>query len=406
MRKSSPSKSNASHLRQVPSTIWMLGFTSLFADVSTEIVQSVLPVFLVSSLGVNLVTVGLIDGLGEAIASIGKIFSGAISDYIGHRKWLAVSGYGLSAIARPMYPLANSVIGVLMAKLLDKSGKGIRVAPRDALVADCVLPQIRGTAYGLRQGLDTIGAIIGPLIAATVLNSISGSFHVVFWISCIPAAISVLVLALGVKEPNISHAGQRRKFPLGFAELKRLGISFWSLMLVIVMLLLMRFSESFMLLRGENLGLSVASVPLLLAAMNLVAASVSLPFGRLSDRIGRRGLIAAGFGVLVVSHIVFMLAVAPQMVFVGAALWGLHLGITQGVLTALITDVVPSDLRGTAFGAFHLISGLTILVGSLIAGWLWDSFGAPAPFALAACSGVIGIAAFQFLPSSQSSGAV
>ena len=388
----------------LPATVWLLGFTSLFMDASSELIHSLLPLFLVSGLGASVLMVGVIDGLAEATAAVAKIMSGALSDWFGRRKWLAVAGYGLSALTKPLFPLAGGTAEVFVARFFDRLGKGIRSAPRDALVADAVPAGLRGAAYGLRQGLDTVGALIGPLAAVGLMVLFSDDFRAVFWVACVPAALAVLVLAIGVREPRAVRPARRPRFPLHRTELARLGGGFWLLIAVLFLLLLPRFSEAFMLLRAEDAGLGLAWVPLVLAAMNLVAAALSLPVGRLSDRIGRRGLAAAGFAVLVLAHLVLMLASVPALVFLGAGLWGLHLGVTQGVLAALIADLAPVELRGTAFGVFHLASGLAILVGSVGAGWLWAGFGAGTAFGVAAATGTAGLIGFLLLPASRPDG--
>ena len=384
--------------RALPRTVWVLGFTSLFMDASSELVHSLLPLFLVAGLGASVATVGLIDGIAEATASITKIFSGALSDWLGHRKWLAVFGYGLSAVTKPLFPLAGGAAAVLVARFFDRLGKGIRGAPRDALVADVTPPPVRGAAYGLRQGLDTVGAVIGPLLAAALMGLFVDDFRLVFWVACLPAVIAVAILAAGVEEPKVAPA-ERRPFPLRAGELARLGRRFWVFVGVVTVLLLPRFSEAFMLLRGQALGLAAAHVPLIMALMNLVAAALSAPAGRLSDSVGRRGLVLIGFAALVLAQGALAAATTPLLVFLGAALWGVHLGVTQGVLSALVADLAPADLRGTAFGVFHLMSGLAILIGSSAAGWLWDAAGAGAMFAVAAAVSLLGVLAFLALPA-------
>lgn len=388
----------AGGFRALPRTVWLLGFTSLFMDASSELVHSLLPLFLVAGLGASVTTVGLIDGIAEATASITKIFSGALSDWLAHRKWLAVFGYGLSAITKPLFPLAGGVAAVLVARFFDRLGKGIRGAPRDALVADVTPPTARGAAYGLRQGLDTVGAVIGPLLAVLFMWLFVDDFRLVFWVACVPAVVAVSILAVGVEEPKVAHA-ERRRFPLQAGELGRLGLRFWVVIGVMTVLLVPRFSEAFMLLRGQALGVAEAYVPFILALMNLVAAALSAPAGRLSDSVGRRGLVIIGFAALVLAQGALSAATTPILVFLGASLWGAHLGTTQGVLSALVSDLAPPDLRGTAFGIFHLVSGLVILVGSVAAGWLWDAVGAGPMFGLAAAVGLLGLLAFLAMPA-------
>jgi len=378
-------------LAHLPRAIWLLGLTSLFMDMSTEILQSLLPLFMVSVLGAPVAIVGLIDGLTEATASFTKILSGAFSDHLGKRKALALAGYGFSALAKPLVPLASGLWTVFVARFLDRVGKGVRDAPRDALVADLVAPRLRGAAYGLRQGLDTLGALAGPLIAVGLMAQLAGDFRHVFWFACLPAVASVLTLAWGVDEPVQTRPTKRDPFPLLPGQLKRLGLRFWLLIGVVLVLLLPRFSESLLLLRAQNVGLGLTWVPMVLVAMNLVYAPIAAPAGLFSDRFGRLRMIFAGFAMLMLSQLLLFLADRPWMVFAGAMLWGLHYGLTQGALSAVVADAAPRTLRGTAFGVFHLVSGFAILIGSTAAGLLWDRQGPPMTFLIAAFVGGIGL---------------
>jgi MFS family permease len=387
----------APQLRHLPRAIWMLGFTSLFMDMSTEILQSLLPLFMVSVLGAPVALVGLIDGLTEAAASFTKILSGAFSDHLGKRKSLALAGYGFSALAKPLVPLAGGLATVFIARFLDRVGKGVRDAPRDALVADLVSPGQRGAAYGLRQGLDTIGALAGPLIAVGLMALFLGNFRAVFWFSAIPAVACVLTLALGVGEPARVHPAEPEPFPLMPSQLRRLKAEFWILIGVIFLLLLPRFSESMLLLRAQNVGLAATWVPLVFAAMNLVYAPIAAPAGLLSDRFGRRPLIFVGFAMLIPAQLLLYAATSPAFVFAGAILWGIHYGLTQGALAALVADAAPKTLRGTAFGVFHLVSGLAILIGSAAAGIVWDAQGPPMTFLYAAVAGGVGLLALSLV---------
>lgn len=381
----------------MPRAVWMLGLTSLFMDVSTELIQSLLPLFMVSVLGAPVAVVGLIDGLAEATASFTKILSGAISDQLGKRKALALVGYGLAALSKPLFPLAQGLGMVFMARFLDRIGKGVRDAPRDALIADIVPPEIRGAAYGLRQALDTLGALGAPVSAFALMWLFAGNFRHVFWYACFPALLSALTLALGVPEPGRKQAAERRRFPLRPSELARLGPRFWLLIGVILSLLLPRFSESLLLLRASGLGLANSWVPLVMAAMNLVYAPVAAPAGRLADRVGRTPLLFAGTAVLVAGQVLLALAGSLLLVFAGAMLWGLQNGLIQGAMSALVADAAPKDLAGTAFGVFNLVSGLAILAGSRAAGAIWDLAGAPASFLAGAAVGALGLVALPLL---------
>lgn len=377
----------------LPGSIWALGFVSPLMDVSSEMIHSLLPVFLVTVLGASTMTVGVIEGVGEATASISKLFSGWLSDRLGRRKGLTVVGYALGALSKPLFAIAPTASWVLGARFTDRLGKGIRGAPRDALVGDLAPRGLRGTAYGLRQSLDTVGAFAGPLLAIGLMTWFDDDFRFVFWLAVIPGLSAVLVLAAGVHEPAGTKNARRAPLPIRWTELRRLPGRFWAVVAVGFVLTLARFSEAFLILRAEEAGLSIARVPLVLVVMNVVYAVSAYPVGALSDRVERRLLLAIGFGILIVSDVV--LAVAPRIAWVmlGVGLWGLHMGMTQGLLAALVADTVSAEARGTGFGVFHLASGIALLLASLAAGTLWTLFGAPATFlagAITAASGLLG----------------
>ena len=371
-------------LRGIPTGIWMLGFVSLFMDVSSEMIHALLPVFLTSVLGASATSVGWLEGIAEATASITKIFSGTISDALGKRKLLAVVGYGLAAVTKPLFPLAQSVGMVVAARFIDRVGKGIRGAPRDALVADLAPPEIRGASYGLRQSLDTVGAFAGPLLAALVMALTANAFRTVFWIAVVPAFVAVALLVLGVSEPDRPPAAAPVRSPIHPDELRRLGARYWWVVAIAAVFTVARFSEAFLILRAQSLGVSPALVPHVLVAMNLAYAGSAYPAGILSDGVGRRGLLAAGFGVLAASQLVLAFAAGWAGLLSGVLLWGLHMGMTQGIFAALVADAAPEDLRGTAFGVFHLASGVALLAASVVAGMLWDALGPPATFGFGA----------------------
>jgi MFS family permease len=363
----------------MPAGVWVLGFVSLLMDLSSELIHSLLPVFMVTSLGASALIVGIVEGIAEATALIVRVFSGALSDYLGRRKGLAVAGYGLGALSKPLFALATSVSLVLTARFIDRVGKGIRGSPRDALIADITPPAIRGAAYGLRQSLDTIGAFLGPLLAVACMLFFAGDFHAVFWVAVIPGALSVSLLAVGIRETEraVSAAAVN---PLRLSVLKALEPGYWWVVAAGGVFTLARFSEAFLLLRAQQHGLPDTYAPLVLVLMNVVFAVTAYPMGRLADRMNPLLLLGAGLAVLVVADVVLGTADALPATAIGVALWGLHMGMTQGVLAAMVARSAPDHLRGTAFGFFNLVSGITMLAASVLAGLLWDRYGAPATF--------------------------
>jgi len=366
-------------LSRIPTGIWMLGFVSLLMDVSSEMIHSLLPVFMVTTLGASALAVGLIEGAAEATALIVKVFSGALSDYLGKRKALAVVGYALGALSKPLFAIAPGVGMVLGARLIDRVGKGIRGAPRDALVADIAPTHLRGAAFGLRQALDTVGAFLGPLIAIGLMFLWANDFRSIFWVAVIPGVLSVALLMFGVREPE-EHQGTRRANPIKRANLARLNHAYWFVVAVGAVFALARFSEAFLVLRAQQVGLPLFLAPLVLVAMNLVYSIFAYPFGKLWDRYSHRKLLVWGLLVLIAADIVLATSSHWEVTLCGVALWGLHMGITQGLLATMVADTAPADLRGTAFGVFNLAGGLALLVASALAGWLWDRLGAEFTF--------------------------
>jgi MFS family permease len=381
--------------RNVPRTVWALGFVSMFMDISSEMIHSLLPVFLVAGLGASPALVGLIEGLAEATASITKVFSGWLSDRLGRRKALAVIGYGLGALSKPIFPLAITPYEVLGARFADRIGKGMRGAPRDALVADVTPRDLRGAAFGLRQSLDTVGAFVGPLAAIGLMALLDDNMRAVFGYAVIPAAIAVLLLVLGVEEPRDGRAKPEARSPIRWSEVQRIGRPFWLAVAVGVLFTMARFSEAFLVLRGRDAGIPLTFIPLVLIAMNVVYAVASAPLGSLSDRIGRKAVMAGGLIALLAADLVLAAMSNIAGVIVGVALWGLHLGCTQGLLAAMVADTAPARLRGSAFGLFNLASGVTLLAASALAGGLWSvaggraTFLTGAAFALVALSGLL-----------------
>jgi MFS family permease len=364
----------------MPPGVIVLGLVSMFADISSEMIHSLLPVFLVTVLGVNALTVGIIEGIGESTAAMTKIFAGVASDWLGKRKPMVLLGYGMAALSKPLFPLATGAGAVLTARFVDRIGKGIRGAPRDALVADLTPEAIRGAAYGLRQSMDTIGAFAGPAMAMTFMALLENNFRMVFWIAVLPAVISVALVLFGVREPATHSPRTGRRFPLRRAEIQRLSLKFWLIIAFASILTLARFSEAFLLLRAANVGLAPAYVPAVMILMNVVYAASAYPFGRLSDRVNRTNLLAAGIGFLIAADLVLAAANTVWWVLLGSAFWGLHMGATQALLTMIVAATAPAELRATAFGLFHLVTGGALLVASVLAGLLWAVYGPPATF--------------------------
>jgi len=380
----SPNAPASSRPRQIPSGVWALGFVSLLMDVSSEMIHALLPVYLVGALGASMMDVGVIEGVAESTASIVKIFSGALSDWLGKRKLLAVIGYGLAAVTKPAFPLAQNVATLIAARFVDRIGKGIRGAPRDALVADIAPPELRGAAFGLRQSLDTIGAFVGPGVAIALMWASGGDFKLVFWVAVLPAFLAVALLAVLVKEPERRDGLRKVRFPLHLDELRRLDRRFWLVTVVSALFALARFSEAFLILRARDAGLALALIPLVLVAMNVVYALSAYPAGVLSDKGSRLTPLALGLVLLILADVALASPFGLAGVAVGVLLWGLHMGLTQGLLSTLIADVAAPELRGTAFGMFNLAGGLATLAASLVAGALWDRLGAEATFEVGA----------------------
>jgi MFS family permease len=364
---------------RLPAGIWVLGFVSLLMDVSSELIHSLLPVFMVTVLGTSVLAVGLIEGAAEGIALIVKVFSGVLSDYLGKRKPLALLGYGLAAVSKPLFALAATTGVVLTARLLDRVGKGIRGAPRDALIADIVPPAIRGAAFGLRQSLDTVGAFLGPLLAIALMLLWANDFRAVFWVAVIPAAASVALLLFAVREPE-GPKSEGRTNPIRRENLRRFSRSYWWVVGIAAVFTLARFSEAFLVLRAQQGGLAAAWAPLVLIAMNLVYSAGAYPFGKLSDSFSRTTLLGAGLAVLIAADLLLAAAGQGPLLWAGIGLWGLHMAMTQGLLAAMVAETAPPDLHGSAFGFFNLVSGVAVLVASALAGLLWDQWGPTATF--------------------------
>ena len=380
---------------RLPAGIWVLGFVSLLMDISSEMIHALLPLFMVGTLGMGVALVGLLEGLAEATALILKVFSGVISDWFGRRKPLAVLGYGLGAATKPLFALATGPGLIFTARLLDRVGKGMRGAPRDALVADIAPPEQRGAAFGLRQSLDTVGAFVGPLLAVALMLLWANDFRAVFAVAVVPALLAVLLLMVGVREPA-RPAGAARSNPISRANLKRLPRAYWWVVGVGAVFTLARFSEAFLVLRAEQLGVALAAVPLVMVAMNVVYSLTAYPFGKLSDRVSHHGLLLAGLSVLVLADVVLAVSTHWLGLLLGVALWGVHMGMTQGLLAAMVAAQAPADLRGTAFGFFNLVSGVALLAASVLAGLLWQYLGPAWTFGAGAAFSVLAMAALAW----------
>lgn len=383
--------------QKIPAGVWVLGFVSMLMDISSEMIHSLLPIFMVTALGASALAIGLIEGLAEATALIIKIFSGVISDYLGKRKSLAVIGYAMGALTKPLFAVASTTGLVLTARLLDRTGKGIRGAPRDALMADIVPAQIRGAAFGLRQSLDTVGAFLGPLLAVGLMLLWNNNFRAVFWVAVIPGLLAVALLFFGVREPE-SPQTNKRSNPIKRENLKRLGVSYWWVVGIGAVFTLARFSEAFLVLRAQQGGIPVAFVPLVMVMMNIVYALTAYPFGKLSDRMSHKALLALGLIFLIAADLVLAISNHWSVVLAGVALWGVHMGMTQGLLATMVADTAPEDLRGTAYGFFNLVSGLAMLLASVLAGLLWDRLGASFTFYTGAMFCVIALIGLSWQP--------
>jgi MFS family permease len=382
----------AKALRAIPPGVWALGFVSMLMDVSSEMIHALLPIYLVTVLGTSTLTVGIIEGIAESTALVTKVFSGALSDWLGKRKFLAALGYGLAAFTKPIFPLAPTVGWLIAARFIDRIGKGIRGAPRDALVADLSPAELRGASFGLRQSLDTVGAFLGPLLAIGLMLWTANSYTFVFWVAVLPAFLSFVLILFAVREPE-RPAGQRPvKNPISRAELSRLGTAYWWVVAVATVFTLARFSEAFLLLKAQSVGLAVALVPAVFVLMNVVYALAAYPAGVLSDRMERSTVLIIGLAVLIAADVTLATVQSIPGVALGVMAWGLHMGFTQGLLATLVADTAPPELRGTAFGVFNLAGGAAVLAASIVAGALWDAVGPQGTFLAGAAFTALGLA--------------
>ncbi|KVV41683.1 MFS transporter [Burkholderia ubonensis] len=384
----------------IPRTVWALGFVSLLMDLSSELVHALLPVYLVTTMGMSVVALGALEGAAEATALIVRIFSGAISDWLGRRKALLLAGYGLAALTKPLFPLAHGPGLVIAARLVDRFGKGIRGAPRDALVADVAPPEIRGACYGLRQSMDTVGAVGGPLLAIALMFVFADHIRAVLWFASIPAFATLAVLMFGVREPAAARAGRAGPFrsPLDRRALRMFSARYWYVVAIGATFTLARFSEAFLVLRAQQTGMELAWVPSVMVVMSVAYTLSAYPVGVVSDRLDRRALLAIGMALLIAADLLLGARADAATVLTGVAVWGLHMGFTQGILAAMVADTAPAEWRGTAFGLFNLASGVAMLLASAIAGWIWQRFGAPATFFTGAAIVVVPLAMCAFAP--------
>lgn len=385
-------------LSRIPKGVWVLGGVSLLMDVSSEMIHSLLPLFMATTLGASVIIIGIIEGVAEATALMLKVFSGVISDYVGKRKGLALLGYGLGALSKPLFAIASTSGVVFSARMIDRVGKGIRGAPRDALVADVTPPEIRGAAYGLRQSLDTIGAFLGPLLAVALMFLWDNDFQSIFWVAAIPAVLSIALLGFGLKEPRTAVV-QKRTTPLRRENLKKLSAAYWWVVAIGSIFTLARFSEAFLVLRAQQMAIPLFAIPLVMVAMNLVYSLTAYPFGKLSDSMSHSKMLQWGLLVLIAADIVLALSSHWSTLLAGVALWGIHMGMTQGLLAAMVAHTAPPELRGTAFGMFNLMSGIALLLASAGAGVLWEVLGAASTFYAGAIICVVTLVGMRCMPS-------
>ncbi|BAO91582.1 MFS transporter [Caballeronia cordobensis] len=365
---------------RIPRTVWALGFVSLFMDLSSEMVHALLPIYLVTTMGMSVTALGALEGAAEATAMIVKVFSGSLSDWLGRRRGLLLFGYGLAALSKPLFPLADTAAVVVAARLIDRFGKGVRGAPRDALVADIAPPAIRGACFGLRQSMDTIGAFAGPLLAIALMLALSGQIRAVLWFAAAPAFIAVAVIVFCVREPERASTPRAFSSPLHWRAMREFSGRYWYVVAIGATFTLARFSEAFLVLRAQQAGLGLAWIPAVMVVMSLAYALSAYPVGVLSDRWNRRALLACGLVLLIAADLLLAAGTSMPALFAGVAVWGLHMGFTQGILAAMVAESAPPALRGTAYGVFNLASGVCMVLSSAIAGWIWDRSGAPATF--------------------------
>ncbi len=388
---------------RLPRNVWILGFVSLLMDLSSEIYHALLPLFITVTLGLPVAVLGAIDGVAEATASFAKLASGRLSDRSRRRKPWILAGYGLAALSKPLFPIASGAAEVMGARFADRLGKGIRGAPRDGMIADETPPEIRGRAYGLRQSLDTVGALLAPIVAVALMVLLAENIRAVFWIAVIPAMLCFLLAWLALKEKAAAHAALPRA-PL-FAGFRELDRATRRLIAVGFLFTLARFSESFLILRGFDVGLSATLSPLVLVLFNLAFFALAYPAGALSDRFSPKAILMTGMAVLIAADLILAQPLGLPGLGIGVALWGAHMALTQGIFARLIADSAPAHLRATSFGAFYFATGIATLLASLGAGLLWDRHGADATFLAGAAVAGVAMAMLSLLPEDRSAAA-
>lgn len=364
---------------KIPRTVWVLGFVSLLMDISSEMIHALLPLFMAGALGASAIWIGLVEGIGEGTALIAKVFSGVVADRFGHKKHLVFAGYFLGVVSKPVFALAGCMPVVLAARFFDRIGKGLRGAPRDAIVADVTDESIRGAAYGLRQSLDAAGAFVGPLIATLLLLLWTEDLRSIFWIALIPGAACLLLILIGV-EDNVTETKNTKRI-----EWNEIGSvmtpAFRQLVILGTLFSLARFSNAFIVLKAADIGIDQAWIPMIIVLMHIAFSLSSYPFGMLADRLNPMRLLALGMVLLALSDLLFAFAANTAVLILGVVLFGMHLGATQGIFSAIVSEVAVSHLRATAFGVFNFFSGIALLVSGLVAGGLWELFGAQYCFA-------------------------
>ena len=391
-----PATDAAPKTSRIPRTVWVLGFVSLLMDVSSEMIQTLLPFYLVGVLGASATFVGFVEGLSVAIATVTKLFSGVISDITTRRKPLAVLGYGLGAVSKLIFPLATSTGWIVTAKALDRVGKGIRGTPRDALIADVTPPEIRGASFGLRKSLDTVGGFLGPLAAIGLMLALNNDVLTIYWIAVVPAFLAIALLIFGIREPEAPPSARPvKRFRL--ADVVLLNRAVWLVIIAACLLTAARFSEAFLLLKSQEAGFAPAMIPLTMVIMHAVYGLTAYPVGRLSDRVGRTGLLVLSILVLIAAYGALAVASGIAAFVLGIVLWGLHMGLSQGLLATLIADTAPAEMKGTAFGFFNLMTGLVVLIGNIAAGLIWDAYGSGATFLTGAALSVLALCVFMAL---------